>query len=176
MKDINAWIRNVQDLLGRLKDLDFGYPLGANDVLAPQQSSVVEHGLRVAHACDFEDLRAFYTNCDGVSLPDVHVGYFIKSVTKLGIVDLSSEPVEIKGEFAGKALSFDSTGGGGLFVLRRLSRDVLHLASCPLDNGICDGSRGRVKYISASFFGFLDCLMADIQAFVENQRSHSFIC
>ncbi len=175
MKDINAWIKNVQDLLGRLKDLDFGYPLGVNDVLAPQQSSVVEHGLRVAHASDLEDLRAFYTSCDGVSLPDVHVGYFIKSVTKLGIADPSSEPVEITGEFAGKVLSFGSTGCGGLFVLSRLTSDVLHLAPGPLDDGIYDGSRGRVKYISASFFGFLDCLIADIQAFVENQRSHSFI-
>ena len=176
MKDIIAWITSVQDLLGRLRDLDFDYPLGANELLSPKQPNVIEDGLRIAEAWDLEEPRTFYTSCDGVSLPDVHVGYFIKSITILGIVDPSSEPVEIKGEFAGKVLSFGSTGGGGLFVLRRLAGDVLHLSPGFLDDGIYDCARGRVKHISGSFFGFLDCLMADIQAFVEKQTRHTFIC
>jgi hypothetical protein len=176
MKDINAWVRSVQDYLSRLKDLDLGYPLDTNEVLAPQQPNVVEHGLRAAQANHLEELKTFYTSCDGVSLPDVHVGYFIKSITRLGIVDPFSEPSEITGEFAGKVLSFGSTGGGGLFVLKRGTGDVLHLAPGPLEDGVYDGTRGKVKSISRSFFDFLDNLGADIQAFVENRTRHRFMC
>ena len=131
---------------------------------------------KIAEAGDLAELRAFYFNCDGVSLADVHVGYFIKSVTKLRVVDTSSEPVEITGEFAGKVVSFGSTGGGGLFVLRMVSGDILHLAPGPLENGIYDGSRGKVKRLSGSFFGYLECLKDDVQAFVDNQSRHRFIC
>ncbi len=123
-----------------------------------------------------DELRALYACCDGVSLPDVHVGYFVKSVTNLGVVNRSSEPLELAGSFAGKVLSIGSTGGGGLFVLRRLSGEVLHLAPGPLHNGVYNGFRGKVKRVSASLFGFLDCLMADLKAFVEADTSHSFIC
>ena len=176
MKDINKWIRNVQDQLSRLDVLHLGFPVGANEILAIQPSIVVEHGLTVAQANDLEELEAFYAICDGVSLPDVHIGYFIKSITKLGIVDPFSEPVEITGDFAGKVLSFGSTGGGGLFVLRRKTGDVLHLAPGPLNDGVYDGTRGKLKRISGSFFGFLDILSADLQAFVENHTEHRFMC
>jgi hypothetical protein len=176
MRNISVWIKNVQDLVGRLKGLDFGYPLGINDIFPPQGANVIDKGLKDAGAWDFDELRTFYGNCDGISLPDVHVGYFIKSITKLCVMDTSSEPVKITGEFAGDVVSFGSTGGGGLFVLSKVSGDVLHLAPGPLDNGIYDGNRGRVKQISGSFFEFLERLNADIQAFVENDAGHRFIC
>jgi hypothetical protein len=171
---MSAWVKAVQDLLVQLSGLDFGYPLGANDLFPPQEAKVVEQALRVAEAGD--ELGVFYASCDGVSLPDVHVGYFIKSVRKLRVVDTLSEPLTITGEFAGAVVSFGSTGGGGLFVLRRVTGDVLHLAPGPLENGIYDGKRGKVKRISGTFFGFLDSLKADIQAFVENRARHVFMC
>jgi hypothetical protein len=161
--------------LDQLKRLDLGYPLGANEILPPQLPDTVEDGLRRADVSDWDSFEEFYRNCDGLSLPDVHVGYFLKSITKLGVVDACSEPIEIKGEFSGKVLAFGSTGGGGLFVIRRASGDVLHLAPGPLENGIYDGNRRRVRQISGSFCGFLERLMADIQAFVSNQDDYDFI-
>lgn len=176
MENIETWVRSVQELLYRLKDLDFGYPLGPNELLPPQDTDTVENGLLLAQASNLSNLKEFYSNCDGVVLPDIHVGYFIKSVTKLGIVDPSSEPFEVSGRFTGTVLCFGSTGGGGLFVLRKITYEVLHFAPGPLDNGMYDGDRGRVKLVAPTFDGFLDCLAADIRAFVNNETCHRFMC
>jgi hypothetical protein len=166
----------MRALLHRLKKVDLGYPLGANEVLPPSDSYTVHHALGIARAGGLDELRAFYASCDGVSLPDVHVGYFIKPVTKLGNVDPSSEPLRITGEYAGEVLPLGSDGGGGLFVLRRAAKGVLHLTPGPLERGVYDGKRGKVTLISGTLFAFLDRLALDLQAVVENQTRHRFMC
>ena len=71
-KSYADWARELQVLLAELADLDFGYPLDTNEVLAPQLSPPkVPAGL--------EDL---YGVCDGVSMPDVYVGYFLDSAAR----------------------------------------------------------------------------------------------
>jgi hypothetical protein len=176
MEDIKTWKERLQYLLNQLDTIDLGYPVGENEVSQPLDNITVEERLRHAGAAEFDELREFYAHFDGLSLPDIHIGYFIKSVTQLGDLNLSSEPVRINGEYSDDILPFGSTGGGGLFVLRKATRDVLHLRPGLLEDGLYDATRGRADLIADSFFEFLDFLLADVQAFIENQTGHRFLC
>ncbi|CAN5462176.1 hypothetical protein BH10PLA2_BH10PLA2_18740 [soil metagenome] len=174
--NITDWKNDMNSLLTKLKGIDFGYPLDNNEILPRSQARVAKNELDLIDCSNHDELRYFYENCGGVNLPDIHVGYFIKSLEKLVTINPSSEPTRLIGEFADNVLSFGSTGGGGLLVLRKLPCDILHLAPGPLHNGTYDSNRGRATKIANSFLAFLEILLSDVRAFVENQRNHHYFC
>lgn len=169
---VQSWFERVQQLLEEMKGIDFGYPLGTNTAFAPQPSRMVDATLAAVGLRSDARLREFYSSCDGLSMPDVHVGYFIKPLAKLLATRPDSEPGELIGQFTGKVLSLGSTGGGGLFVLRLPEHDVLYLPPGPLHNGVYDGSEGQIKRLAPDFASFLGLLLADIEAFVKDKPHH----
>lgn len=172
---LRSWFQQAQQFLEELKGIDFGYPLGTNTFLAPQPSRMVEETLAAVGLRSDAPFVEFYSRCDGLSLPDVHVGYFIKPLAKLLADRPDSEPSELIGPFAGKVLSLGSTGGGGLFVLHFPEKDVLYLPPGPLHNGVYDGSEGHVKRLAPDFPSFLSLLLADIEAFVKDKPHHYLV-
>jgi hypothetical protein len=174
MMALQSWFQQAQQLLEELKAIDFGYPLGTNAFRAPQPPGMVEETLAAVSLRGDAPLMEFYSRCDGLSLPDVQVGYFIKPLAKLLVNRPDSEPSELIGPFAGKVLPVGSTGGGGLFVLRFPEKDVLYVPPGPLHNGVYDGSERHVKRLAPDFPSFLSLLLADIEAFVKD-KSHSYL-
>lgn len=173
--EIGAWKQAVNRLLAELPNIDFGYPLGVNRLLPPRKQSDVELALRRAGLFEVDSVREFYLNCDGLSLPDIHVGYFIKSADSLPDSAPESEPNTLLGRFAGSAMTLGSTGGGELFVIQPPSNRILLLPLGPLHCGVYDGNETGVRQIAVTFERFLGLLLEDIRAFVEDHPNHTFI-
>jgi hypothetical protein len=175
MPDISAWTALLKSLLEQLRQMDFGYPLGANVIRSPQSISLVDECLESVELHEHGSIHDFYSACDGISLPDVHVGYFVKPVAELPRVRLQSEPIEVVGETSGRIVVFGSTGGGGLFALRRGLWDVLYLAPGRMESGTYFSAEGQVGIVASDFLGFLVRLLDDVKAFVTGERNHVFI-
>ena len=172
---IQDCLLRIEQCVEKLKEIDLGYPLGANVVHAPEPGTsigdvLVEAGLEQSAA-----IRDFYHYCNGVSLPDVHVGYFLKSIAKLAERRPDSDPQSIAGSFSGEVASIGSTGGGGLFVVHKKSGNILHLPPGPLHSGVYDGTSTRVTLVAYDFGLFLEALARDVTAFVDGNTSHRFI-
>lgn len=164
----------MKHLLAEMKAIDFGYPLGDNVVASPQDPVIAKERLAAIGGDAVAAFQSFYACCDGLSLPDVRNGYFIKSIAKLGVSRPDSDPKEVIGEFAGAVLAFGSMGNGGLFVVRRIESDVLYLPPGPLHDGVYDGRQTQVKRLAPDLNTFLGLLLDDVKAFVRD-TPHQYI-
>ena len=152
---------------------DFGYPLGENVVRDADRLDGLPEAFTSKDGSQW--LASLYLACDGLSLPDVHSGYFVKPLAKVISFNLASEPNTIVGMHEVAVLPFGSTGGGDLFVVECESGRVLLLSPGPMCNGRYDGLRGSVEVIAATVSQFLERLLRDVQAFIENDQEHSYI-
>jgi hypothetical protein len=72
-------------------------------------------------------------------------------------------------------LSFGSTGGGDLFVVRCENGTILLLPPGPLKDGQYDGRGRRVKEVAKTIQQFLVLLLADLVAFVNDDKHHIYL-
>jgi hypothetical protein len=106
--EAREWVRNVRADLVELAHQDFGYPLGTNEIREPSSAgptSVPSH------------LGELYDACDGLSAPDVHVGYFIDSSSRVASAAERGEPGLVAGVRNCPIHVFGSDGGGGRFAI-----------------------------------------------------------
>lgn len=166
-------ITQIRAKLPDLYAIDFGYPLGDNVVRdADRPNGLPDAFLSVRGA---HWLTSLYLACDGLSLPDVHSGYFLKPLERVVSFDLSSEPDTIIGEQEIAVLPFGSKGDGGLFVVDCERGRVLLLSPGPMRSGRYDGLKGRVKEVAATVPHFVERLYFDLQAFINNDQQHNYI-
>lgn len=162
------------DLL-RLRTIDLGYPQGENKILVPTAADVIETSLMNADLLHHQDIRTFFNACNGMSLPDVYVGYFLNKVESLAPKGKPYEVLEVLGSFAGGVVVLGSSGGGDLFVLRRNDNDVLLLPPGLVSNGAYDNTDARGSQLATGFGSFLQRLAEDVRAFVNNKPGHRFM-
>lgn len=160
-------------ILDELAAIDLGYPQGENTILPPSAGAVAL--LAEAGLAGIEGLTDLYTACNGVSMPDVHNGYFIKPLRRVLKCAPSSEPSTILLEDAIAVLPLGSTGGGSLFVAEREGGRVLHLPPGPLHEGRYDGRHINVRVVAESIPSFLDLLINDAEAFVHGDQGHRYL-
>jgi hypothetical protein len=123
-----------------------------------------------------EDLVDLYRLADGLSLPDVHVGYFVHPVAAVIRGAASGEPRSLEGMDHAQVLVFGSDGGGGRFALRLDTGAVLHLSSSgAVQTGVFDAVRHPPRVVAKDLAGFLDRLAEDVDAFIEGKDSWSFM-
>src|SRR5262245_50128178 len=91
---IEAQLIQLQNLLEKLKEIDFGYPIGTNVIKPPSRDLETRDGLHGVGVLQ-DQLFEFYSSCDGISMPDVHAGYFLKSLDELR--GDRSDPVRLGG-------------------------------------------------------------------------------
>lgn len=120
-------------------------------------------------------LAQLYSQCDGVSLPDIHSGYFVHPLQRLGLSHPKSEPTKVTGQFTGDVDVFGSTGNGGLFVLRKGINDVLYLPPGAFYDGLYDGTQSKVKRVATDFPSFLEHFLTDVSAFVNDTPGHKYV-
>ena len=118
--DLRAWRDELERALDDLMRMDFGYPIDVQE-LRPAASSAGNVPLPLA---------AVYQACDGLSLPDVHNGYFIAQSDRLD--DLRRRGVPVRLAVDGRCVPivvFGSDGGGNSFALREDDQSVWFLPS-----------------------------------------------
>lgn len=172
IKDSIAELRRLRD---ELMEIDFGYPLGDNEVASPGEGKVSAAVFdRMANEAARKQLASIYAQCDGFSLPDVHVGYFLKPAAELESYDRDSEPDTLLLNGARGVLPLGSTGGGDLFVIDGQTGKVLLLPPGPLQDGLYDASGLAVREVAASLEHFIERLLLDVRAFVHDTE-HNYL-
>lgn len=170
---ITGKLRRLDSILRELAAIDFGYPLGENTVTPPipaAADALVEAGLdRIRWLSDL------YSACDGISMPDINNGYFIKPLHKVLKYDLASEPKTVLLDTEISVLSLGSTGGGSLFVVEREIGRVLLLPPGPLHEGHYDGRHTKAGVVAEDISLFLDRLIDDAAAFVREEHGHQYL-
>src|SRR4051812_8356639 len=107
------WAATVRAALSELTPEMFSYPIGVNEMRPPSFRPVVVPGL-----------EPLYAVCDGLSAPDVHVGYFLAPAARVPMAGERGAPTPIRGE---RITVFGSAGGGNMFALRHGDGHVLYL-------------------------------------------------
>ena len=102
--DLENWVRELRQALEELATQDFGYPLGTNEVRKPV--SPIPTLPRY--------LGPLYAVADGISLPDVHVGYFIDPARRVATAAERGEPTRIEGRTRLEIHVFGTDGGGSV--------------------------------------------------------------
>jgi hypothetical protein len=166
-------MRRLDSILHELTAIDFGYPLGENTIIPPRLGAT--DALAKTGLTKVRGLLDLYSACDGISMPDVHTGYFIKPLRKVLEYDPASEPRTVLLETEIQVLPIGSTGGGDLFVVERESGRVLILPPGPLHEGRYDGRHTKVRVIAEDISRFLDRLLDDAAAFVRDERGHQYL-
>ncbi|MCC7423903.1 MAG: SMI1/KNR4 family protein [Planctomycetaceae bacterium] len=162
--------------LTKLASINFGYPIGENRIRAALPDSTQRLQQDSIPICVSRWLGEFYSQCDGFSLPDVHVGYFVDSLDRVTSHDSTSRPESVllqNGETPVRA--FGSTGGGGLFVVECGTGSVLFLPPGPLRNAQYDGRSTAVKVVAPEFSEFIRLIVSDVTAFVRSDRKHQYV-
>jgi hypothetical protein len=164
--ELSLWCARMEALIAELEQIDLGYPLGRNEVHAPSSEEVRARLAGASGLPPLSPLLRLFDRCNGVSLPDVHNGYFIHSAELILRGINHGEPRSLSGSEAGSILVFGSDGGGNRFALRGADEIVLQLGEGAVIDGVFDGEGGAVRRIAEDLEAFLERLEADTEAFV----------
>lgn len=165
----------LQLLIQKIKEINLGYPLGSNELYLPSNDHnqiffFTEIDLNIQ-----QQLIRMYTQCDGMSLPDVHNGYFVNRLSKIFSTIKSSSFIHIEANNPVVVLPFGSTGGGDLFVMNISNSKILLLRPAMLNSNRYLSELGSVQEIAINLNDFIRRLLIDVQAFVENKISHKYM-
>jgi hypothetical protein len=157
------WAVTVRAALEEVSAQDFGYPIDVQELLPPAAPPIVVPGL-----------EPLYAVCDGLSAPDVHVGYFLHPAARVLTASERGEPTHVRGE---RITVFGSDGGGSRFALRHGDGHVLYL---PVEGGVDGGTYleddwVRSREVGSSLLDFLERLAIDIRAFVAHDVTHRYL-
>lgn len=174
--DLRSWKGRVTFAIAELEKLDLGYPLSGNLLHAPAGETGLKQLSEESLVSESSPLLAMYRQLDGLSLPDVHNGYFIHSV-ELVLRGLDGgEPRRITGELARPILVFGTDGGGGRFAIGADGDgEILHLGEGQVEDSVFDGADGRSRLISSSLGIFLEQLLEDTEAFIRGDEDWQFL-
>jgi hypothetical protein len=165
--EFSGWANLVRELLAELASQQSDYPFGTNELREPSPN----------HADLPGELQPLYAVFDGMSLPDVHIGYFIDSAERVASASKRGEPVVVEGRQSIPIQVFGSDGGGDRFALGTVDGAVYFLpASGAVRNGkFIEDDVVTVRRISGSVIGFLERLGSDIEAFVHGREGHVYL-
>ncbi len=164
------WFGAIQEQLSKLRQIDLGFPQGENVLRKGATPEAIASLLERSELRPTSQLVRFLQHCDGLSFPDVHVGYFIHEAGKIALGATSGEPREVRDDRRRKIVVFGSDGGGGRLAIESdLGEQVLYLPAGAVHEGVFDGINAPVRELAADFSGFLQRLLADLTAFVEDR-------
>ncbi|MBO9613705.1 MAG: hypothetical protein J7619_13475 [Dyadobacter sp.] len=169
---ILTWLNEVEQMLKSISSDFLGYkPTGNCINQTPQFRNVTVGKLP-------SEMQVFYGFCDGVDMPDVHVGYFIHSLSWIEKSHLKGEPFRIA-SYPHEIVVFGSDGGGGRFALGgETSQEILYL---PSSGGIHNGvfrylSKSEAPYrVAKDWMQFMEVLRSDLRAFLLRDETWKFM-
>jgi hypothetical protein len=160
-------IKSIRDIAARLSRLDLGYSPTGNRVSDPAVGSCLGRNLTPG-------LLDFYLKCDGFSLPDLHNGYFVHPVgwreSDRGL------PVSLAGEIVDAVATVGSSGGGELVCVSLTSQQTWALRPCEMVEGrMTVSSENAIVGRFQSFEGFLERVILDGRAFLDQRDNHEYL-
>lgn len=162
--------------LEALREIDLGYPQGENVIHPATDPAALAEFVARAGLEPRSPLVALYRVCAGVSLPDVHVGYFVHAPGLVLRGLEGGEPTRLTGPYARDVLVFGTDGGGGRFALGAGGEgEVLHLGEGAVHDAVFDGVYGRVKTLAPDPNAFLARMLADVEAFVYDEEGWEYM-
>jgi hypothetical protein len=169
----NKWMEDLSVVVADLSGINLGYPQGENIVRRKTREKVIK--IPSAYELTATDLAEFYNCCDGVSLPDVQNGYFIKSLSDLIEGFEKSEPRRLQGSMSNEIIVFGSTGGGNRFVQLQPNGMIVKLGNGFVKDRLFHATIESATIISQNFDDFLELLLGDVRAFVSADEAHLYI-
>ncbi len=169
------WKESVTQLLGELRTLQLGYPLEDNTVFEPNEFLVARTVL--ANRCQNLDdtLLHFYEECDGISWPDVHNGYFLRGLSEIAGPLQDGMPVAILADETKPIIVIGSTGGGSLFAVDMISSEMLLLPVGKIVDGVYEDPTHRVSVVGGNMVSFAERLQDDLKAFVTCRHGYKYL-
>lgn len=164
---VETWAREMRALLVELRAQDFGYEISANELGSP--AAGIPDSVPPA-------LSTMYAAFDGLSMPDVHNGYFIHPVASVASA-MEREPTRISSAPHRRIHVFGSDGGGGRFALRLDDGVVFHVpGECAVEDGtFIERDPVRARQVAGDWIQLLELIKRDLKAFVEAKQHHPFI-
>jgi len=172
--DPQRWLGELDALLRQLEELDLGYPQGENSLQLPSDPKLVGLFTERFSGFSLDEFLSFHALSDGAVLQDIHNGIFLHPLAQILEGVEAGEPTRTTGEHAGAILPFGSDGGGERFVLTT-DGGILHLAGGAVRAATFDGTNARIRQISGSFNGFLERVLQDVGAFVNQTPGWQFL-
>lgn len=164
---LENWVTSVRATLAEMAEMDWGYPIGTNDV---RERSAERHVVPPS-------LEPFYAICDGASLMDVFVGYDIHPSWMVEAAARRGWPTRIEGKSPRAIHVFGSDGGGSMFALGTEDGAVYYLPNEALiEDGVYEENElCPVRRVAGSVVEFLERLKGDIEAFVRGDEDHPYM-
>ncbi len=162
--DFEAWVVAVNRTLSVLA----GQHGGPNELRAPLGRAVP--GVP-------EPLSGLYEVCDGLSWPEVHVGYFLDPAERVASAASRGEPGLVSGTRSFPVQVFGSDGGGARFALGTADGAVYLLPSggAVIDSAFLETRTSAVRLVGPNVLEFLQRLKGDLDAFTFQTPGHVYL-
>jgi hypothetical protein len=169
--DFAEWRNTTSRLAARIPDgfeEKFGYPPDDHEIAGPTDASIIDETIRDHSGSIPEVLLELYREIGEVSLPDLHVGYFIHPLER--VVDglgVGGDPLRMGGSWNVPIVVFGSDGGGAMFALGMPSGSPVYmLPEGPVRDQIYVDRMQPARVVADDLGGFLAKLKASIEAFL----------
>jgi hypothetical protein len=171
--DVAGWLRSLERQLALLRLQELNYQ---NLIRPPASVEVVRRFVEFAGLGAGDEMVRFYEACDGLAMMGVHVGYDIQPLEHMFCLDPEGfEPRRLKSDLGAAIVAFGSDGGGSRFA-RAANGGVLFLSSSgAVRQGTYDDLRAPTVLLAASFGGFLERLLQDVQHYVAGDYRWPFM-
>lgn len=165
---LEAWAREMRELLAELMSMDFGCPVDGNE-LRPS-AAVIPDGVP-------EPLRPMYRVFDGLSMMDVYNGYALHAAADVVTAAERKLPIRLGGEPPREIHVFGSDGGGSLFALSTNDGAVYYLPSDGVTGEpvFAESEHVRPRRVAEDVATFLELVLRDVQAFVAGDEHHRYV-
>ena len=120
------------------------------------------------------ELREFYTVVGEVSLPDVHVGYFVHPAERLAVAPDWGLPRKLETVVKGDVETFGSDGGGGLFASAIRDGSIYYLPPGRIEGDVYYGGMGDPRVVGKDLADFLDALLRIVDEVTETGSTSGF--
>lgn len=164
--DYDSWRASIEQAIrGLLVGFEqrFGFPPDEHIVGPPSDPAVLAKARAAGTIPDV--LLEFYHHVGEVSLPDVHVGYFVHPLRQVLDNEKSGMPVRASALTSSTIVVFGSDGGGSLFALDGRGAPVYLLPSGGVRDGTYTGGLEPPEVLAPTFGAFLDWLKERVEAF-----------
>jgi hypothetical protein len=168
--DLQNWINEMKAQIKKLEQIDLGYTKSANEFLPAADVELLDEIERQRNTKLPEEFRTFYQTIGGLNLIDIYNGYRIHPLKFL--IRTHEIPIRIAGTQEDEILTFGSDGGGNYFAMRLdESGEVLCMAiEAIVEDSIYYEDDFPVKTVGSSFYGYLERLLADTKAYINDDR------